>query len=130
MNAETRTLWTRVARGGAAASRAVTTRDDREVGGDASRRSQNHVFALAHGVCSPRRLVERRGEMTRRARELDGRDRKRGGAYLDSRDDDARGGRMDSGSTRVGRRHRRREEWTVTTDVGGSQEQLPSSPLF
>ena len=92
MSAETRTRWTRVARGGAAASRAVTRRDDREVGGDASRRSQNHVFALAHGVCSPRRLVERRGEMTRRARGFDGSDRKRGGAYLDSRDDDARGG--------------------------------------
>ena len=80
MSAETRTRWTRVARGGAAASRAVTRRDDRTVGGDASRRSiANHVFALALGVCSPRRLVERRGEITRRAREFDGRDRERAG---------------------------------------------------
>ena len=94
MSAETRTRWTRVARGGAAASRAVTRRDDREVGGDASRRSiaKSRVRTGARRMFPRRRLVERRGEMTRRARQFDGRDRKRGGAYLDSRDDDARGG--------------------------------------
>lgn len=132
MSGETRTRWTRVARGGARRGVARGHEKGRSRGRRrriASIAEESRVRTGARRMFPAACLVERRGEMTRRAREFGGSDRWRGGAYLDSRDDDARGG-SDGLGLDARRAAAAAARGVDRPDRRGWLWSAPSSPLF